>query len=181
MYGPTGIGVLWGRRELLEEMPPYQGGGDMIDSVTFEKTTYNELPYKFEAGTPHIEGAAGLGAAIDYIEGIGMGSITAYEHDLMEYGKKALAEVDGITIIGTAANKASVFSFTLDGIHPLEIGTILDREGIAIRTGQHCAHPVLARLGVPSTARASLAMYNTTAEIDAFVAGLRKVQSFFGQ
>ena len=181
LYGPTGIGVLYGKTALLDAMPPYQGGGDMIDTVTFEKTTYNELPYKFEAGTPHIEGAAGLGAAVDYITGIGMDAIAAYEHELMEYGRQAIAQVDGLTVIGTAANKASVFSFTLEDIHPLEIGTLLDREGIAIRTGQHCAHPVLARLGVPSTARASLGMYNTRAEIDAFVEGVRKVQRFFGK
>jgi len=181
LYGPTGIGVLYGKTRLLDAMPPYQGGGDMIDTVTFEKTTYNELPYKFEAGTPHIEGAAGLGAAVDYITGIGMDAIAAYEHELMEYGTQVIGDVDGLTIIGTAANKASVFSFTLEDIHPLEIGTLLDREGIAIRTGQHCAHPVLKRLGVPSTARASLGMYNTRAEIDVFVDGLRKVQKFFGK
>jgi cysteine desulfurase/selenocysteine lyase len=181
LYGPTGIGVLYGKAQLLDAMPPYQGGGDMIESVSFENTTFNELPYKFEAGTPHIEGAAGLGAAIDYLTGIGMDTIAAYEHELMEYGKEALADVGGLNIIGTAANKASVFSFTLDDIHPLEIGTLLDREGIAIRTGQHCAHPVLRRLGVPSTARASLAMYNTRAEIDAFIKGLHKVQAFFGK
>ena len=181
LYGPTGIGVLYGKTRLLDAMPPYQGGGDMIDTVTFEKTTYNELPYKFEAGTPHIEGAAGLGAAVDYITGIGMDAIAAYEHELMEYGTQVIGDVDGLTIIGTAANKASVFSFTLEDIHPLEIGTLLDREGIPIRTGQHCAHPVLKRLGVPSTARASLGMYNTRAEIDVFVDGLRKVQKFFGK
>ena len=181
LYGPTGIGVLYGKTGLLDAMPPYQGGGDMIDTVTFEKTTYNELPYKFEAGTPHIEGAAGLGAAVDYITGIGMDVFVVFVFVLMEYGKEVIGGVDGLTVIGTAANKASVFSFTLEDIHPLEIGTLLDREGIAIRTGQHCAHPVLKRLGVPSTARASLGMYNTKAEIDAFVAGLRKVQKFFGK
>jgi len=181
LYGPTGIGVLYGKTRLLDAMPPYQGGGDMIDTVTFEKTTYNELPYKFEAGTPHIEGAAGLGAAVDYITGIGMDAIAAYEHELMEYGTQVIGDVDGLTIIGTAANKASVFSFTLEDIHPLEIGTLLDREGIAIRTGHDARAVVLKRLGVPSTARASLGMYNTRAEIDVFVDGLRKVQKFFGK
>ena len=181
LYGPTGIGVLYGKTALLDAMPPYMGGGDMISSVTFEKTIYNDLPYKFEAGTPHIAGAIGLGAAIDYIQNLGMDRIAAYEHELMQYGTAALSDVEGLKLIGTARNKASVYSFVLDGIHPLEIGTILDRQGIAIRTGQHCAHPVLQRLGVPSTARASLGLYNTRAEIDSLVAGIRKVQAFFGK
>ncbi|MCW3059831.1 MAG: hypothetical protein JWQ02_1652, partial [Capsulimonas sp.] len=179
LYGPTGIGVLYGKAALLEAMPPYQGGGDMIATVTFEHTEYNDLPYKFEAGTPHIAGAAGLGAAVDYIQSLGVANIAAYEHELMEYGNEALAQIEGFRMIGTAKNKASVYSFTLGDIHPLEIGTLLDRQGIAIRTGQHCAHPVLQRLGVPSTARASLGLYNTREEIDALVAGLRKVREFF--
>jgi cysteine desulfurase/selenocysteine lyase len=181
LYGPTGIGVLYGKAALLEAMPPYQGGGDMIATVTFEHTEYNDLPYKFEAGTPHIAGAAGLGAAVDYIQSLGVANIAAYEHELMEYGNEALAQIEGFQMIGTAKNKASVYSFTLGDIHPLEIGTLLDRQGIAIRTGQHCAHPVLQRLGVPSTARASLGLYNTREEIDALVAGLRKVQEFFSK
>ncbi|BDI33139.1 cysteine desulfurase [Capsulimonas corticalis] len=181
LYGPTGIGVLYGKTALLEAMPPYQGGGDMIATVTFEHTEYNDLPYKFEAGTPHIAGAAGLGAAIDYIQSLGVANIAAYEHELMEYGTQALSEIEGFRMIGTARNKASVYSFTLGDIHPLEIGTLLDRQGIAIRTGQHCAHPVLQRLGVPSTARASLGLYNTREEIDALVVGLRKVQEFFAK
>ncbi|MEO7715916.1 MAG: cysteine desulfurase [Capsulimonas sp.] len=181
LYGPTGIGVLYGKAALLEAMPPYQGGGDMIATVTFEHTEYNDLPYKFEAGTPHIAGAAGLGAAVDYIQSLGVANIAAYEHELMEYGNEALSQIEGFRMIGTAKNKASVYSFTLGDIHPLEIGTLLDRQGIAIRTGQHCAHPVLQRLGVPSTARASLGLYNTREEIDALVAGLRKVQEFFSK
>jgi len=179
LYGPTGIGVLYGKTDLLEAMPPWQGGGDMISSVSFEKTVYSDLPYKFEAGTPHIAGAAGLGAAIDYIDALGMDAIAAYEHELMLYGTAVLSEIEGLTLIGTAKEKASVYSFTLDGIHPLEIGTILDRQGIAIRTGQHCAHPVLQRLGVPSTARASLGLYNTREEIDHLANGIRKTQEFF--
>lgn len=181
LYGPTGIGVLYGKAALLEAMPPYQGGGDMIATVSFEHTEYNDPPYKFEAGTPHIAGAAGLGAAIDYLQSLGLANIAAYESELMAYGTEALSEVKGLRMIGTAQNKASVYSFTLGDIHPLEIGTLLDRQGIAIRTGQHCAHPVLQRLGVPSTARASLALYNTRAEIDILVVGLRKVQEFFGK
>ena len=176
LYGPTGIGVLYGRKQLLEAMPPWQGGGDMILSVTFEKTTFNELPNKFEAGTPHIEGAIGLGAAIDYLDGLGMGNIAAYERGLMEYGAQALAEVKDLRMIGTAKEKASVFSFTLGTVHPHDLGTLLNASGIAIRTGQHCAHPVMQRYGVEATARASLACYNTREEIDALVQGLRRVQ-----
>jgi len=176
LYGPTGIGVLYGKRELLEAMPPWQGGGDMILSVTFEKTTFNELPNKFEAGTPHIEGAIGLGAAIDYLNELGMENIAAYEHGLMEYGAQALAEVKDLRMIGTAKEKASVFSFTLGSVHPHDLGTLLNAGGIAIRTGQHCAHPVMQRYGIESTARASLACYNTREEIDALVSGLRRAQ-----
>ena len=180
LYGPTGIGILYGKRELLDAMPPWQGGGDMIVSVTFEKTTYNDLPYKFEAGTPHIAGAIGLGAAIDYLNALGMTSIAAYERDLMDYGTRALSEVPGLRMIGTAREKASVYSFTLGDIHPYDVGTILDQEGIAIRTGQHCAHPVLQRFGVSATVRASLGCYNTRAEIDTLVRGLHTVQEIFG-
>ena len=161
LYGPTGIGVLYGKRAFLEAMPPWQGGGDMIATVSFEETTFADIPYKFEAGTPHIEGAIGLGAAIDYLTALGMDAIAAYEHDLMAYGTAALSEVPGLRMIGTAREKASVYSFTLGNIHPYDIGAILDQEGIAIRTGQHCAHPVLQRFGIPATARASLACCTT--------------------
>jgi len=179
LFGPTGIGVLYGRSELLEEMPPWQGGGDMISSVTFEKTTYNKLPYKFEAGTPDIAGAIGLGAAIDYVRGLGLDAIAAHEHDLLFYGTKALREVPGLRLIGTAKEKASVLSFLLGDIHPHDIGTVLDREGIAIRTGHHCAQPLMRRLGVAATARASLAFYNRREDVDALVAGLHKVREVF--
>ena len=172
LYGPTGIGVLYGKAALLEAMPPFQGGGDMISSVTFEKTTWNALPYKFEAGTPDIAGAIGLGAAIDYIQSIGFAWIAAHEQELLEYGTKALAAIPGLRLIGTAARKASILSFVLDGVHPHDIGTIVDREGVAVRTGHHCAQPVMERFGVPATARASLAMYNTREEIDALVRAL---------
>jgi len=181
LYGPTGIGVLYGKRALLEEMPPWQGGGDMIATVTFEETTFNEIPYKFEAGTPHIAGAIGLGAAIDYLTALGMDKIAAYEHELMAYGTKTLTEVPGLRMIGTAREKASVYSFVLDGIHPYDVGTVLDQEGIAIRTGQHCAHPVLQRFGVPATVRASLGLYNTREEIDALVRGLYTAREIFGE
>jgi cysteine desulfurase / selenocysteine lyase len=179
MFGPTGIGVLWGKAKLLKAMPPYQGGGDMIRTVTFEKTTYNTIPYKFEAGTPDIAGGIGLGAAIDYLDGIGMERIAAYEHELMVYGTEALQRVSGLRIIGTAKDKASVLSFVMEGIHPHDIGTVLDRQGIAVRTGHHCAQPVMERFGVPATTRASLAFYNTPGEIDALVAGLGKVKEIF--
>lgn len=182
LYGPTGIGVLYGKRAFLEAMPPWQGGGDMIETVSFtEGTTYNEIPYKFEAGTPHIAGAIGLGAAIDYLTALGMDNIAAYEHTLTAYGTEALSAVPGLKIIGTARDKASVFSFTLGDIHPYDIGSLLDEQGIAIRTGQHCAHPVLQRMGVSATARASLALYNTPAEIDALVTGLARVRKMFGE
>ncbi len=179
VYGPTGIGVLYGKLALLEAMPPYQGGGDMIRSVTFEKTLYNDLPYKFEAGTPNIGGAIGLGAAIDYIERLGIDNIAAHEHDLLIYATESLLAIDGVHIIGTAADKAAVISFVIDGIHPHDIGTILDREGIAVRTGHHCAQPVMQRFRIPATARASFALYNTREEIDALVKGIQKVKEVF--
>jgi cysteine desulfurase/selenocysteine lyase len=179
MYGPTGIGVLYGKERLLEAMPPYQGGGDMISSVTFEKTLYNRLPYKFEAGTPNVAGGIGLGAAVDYLQSIGMDNIFAHERDLVNYGTQALAALDELRIIGTAKEKASVLSFVLEGIHPHDIGTILDREGIAIRTGHHCTQPVMEFFEIPATARASLGLYNTREDIEALVAGLRKVKEVF--
>jgi len=179
LYGPTGIGVLYGKERLLEEMPPYQGGGDMIKSVTFEKTTYNALPYKFEAGTPNIAGAIGLAAAVDYVTAIGIDRISAHERELLAYGTAELSEVPGLTLIGTAAEKSSVLSFVMDGVHPHDIGTIVDQEGVAIRTGHHCAQPLMQRLGIPATARASLALYNTREEIDALVAALHKVRQLF--
>jgi cysteine desulfurase / selenocysteine lyase len=179
MYGSTGVGVLYGRAELLDAMPPYQGGGDMISSVTFEKTTWNVLPYKFEAGTPNIAGAIGLGAAIDYLAKIGIGNVTAHEKDLLDYATRSLTALPGLNVIGTAREKIGVLSFTLDGIHPHDIGTVLDQEGIAIRTGHHCAQPVMEFFGIPATARASLALYNTRGDIDALVEGIRKVQRMF--
>ena len=179
MYGPTGIGVLYGRSGLLDEMPPYQGGGDMILSVSFEKTLYNKPPYKFEAGTPNMAGAVGLGAAIDFLSGLEHAALAAHEDDLLGYGIRALSEIPGLRLIGTARAKASVLSFVLDGIHPHDIATILDREGIAIRAGHHCAQPLMKRLGVAATARASLACYSTRHDIDALVAGLGKVQKVF--
>jgi len=175
MYGPSGIGALYGKRALLEEMPPYQGGGEMISSVTFEKTVFNDLPYKFEAGTPSIADGVALGATIDYLNQIGIDNIAAYERELLEYATAELARVPGLRIIGTAAEKSGVISFVLEGIHPHEIGTILDIEGIAIRTGHHCAQPLMERYGLAATARASLAMYNTKHEIGALVGGLQKV------
>jgi cysteine desulfurase/selenocysteine lyase len=180
LFGPTGIGVLYGKASLLEAMQPYQGGGDMISSVTFEKTTYNTIPYKFEAGTPNIAGTIGLGAAIDYVSQIGLERITAYEHELLTYAAEALSKIPGVRLIGTAREKAGVISFVLDGVHAHDVGTILDREGIAIRTGHHCAQPVMDRFGVPATSRASLAFYNTKEEIDALVAGIYKVKEVFG-
>ncbi|MCS6775318.1 MAG: cysteine desulfurase [Chthonomonadaceae bacterium] len=176
LYGPTGIGVLYGKKDLLERMPPYMGGGDMILSVTFEKTVYNDPPFKFEAGTPHIAGVVGLGAAIDYLTSLGMENIASHEADLMEYGTQQLQEVPGLRMIGTARRKASVFSFTLEGLHPNDVGTVLDMEGIAVRTGQHCAHPVIHRFGVSATVRASLGCYNTREELDALVCGLHKAR-----
>ena len=179
MYGPTGIGVLYGRHELLESMPPYQGGGDMILSVTFEKTVYNKPPYKFEAGTPNMAGAIGLGAAVDFLGELGPEAIAAHEQTVQAYALKALAAVPGLRLIGTAAQKVGVLSFVLDGIHPHDIGTILDREGIAIRTGHHCAQPLMNRFGLAATARASLGCYSNERDIDALVAGLAKVQEVF--
>jgi cysteine desulfurase / selenocysteine lyase len=180
LFGPTGIGILHGKEDLLEAMPPYQGGGDMIRSVTFEKTTYAGLPYKFEAGTPNIAGGIGLGAALDYVNQIGLDKIAAYEHELLAYGTDALAQVPGLRIIGTAREKAAVLSFVMEGIHPHDIGTVLDRQGIAVRTGHHCAQPVMDWFHIPATTRASFAFYNTLAEIDALVEGLKKVQEVFG-
>ena len=179
VYGPTGIGVLYGKEALLEAMPPYQGGGDMILSVSFEKTTYNALPYKFEAGTPNIEGVVGLGAALDYVSHLGISHIAAHEHDLLLYATARLQEIEGLRIIGTAKEKASVISFVLEGVHPHDIGTILDQEGIAVRTGHHCAQPLMLRYKVPATGRASFGLYNTRAEADALVAGLHKVVEVF--
>jgi cysteine desulfurase / selenocysteine lyase len=180
LYGPTGIGILYGREALLQAMPPFLGGGDMIRSVTFEGSTWNELPYKFEAGTPHIEGAIGLGAAVDYISGIGFDGIGRHERELLEYGTEVLQSIPGIRLIGTARRKASILSFVMENVHPHDIGTIVDREGVAIRTGHHCAQPVMERFRVPATARASLAMYNTREELDALGAALRKVNEVFG-
>lgn len=180
VFGPTGIGVLYGKAELLEAMPPYQGGGDMIKSVTFDKTLYNDLPYKFEAGTPHIAGVIGLGAAIDYVDGIGLDRIATYEHDLLEYATRALSPIPGLRIIGTAREKASLISFVLDGIHAHDIGTVLDHEGVAIRAGHHCTMPLMQRFGVPATARASLAFYNTKEEIDVLVAAIHKAIEMLG-
>jgi cysteine desulfurase/selenocysteine lyase len=179
VYGPTGIGVLYGKAELLDAMPPYQGGGDMISSVTFEKTLYNRAPHKFEAGTPHVCGAIGLGAALEYVNAIGLGMIARHEHKLLAYGTERLLAIPGLRLIGTAREKEGVLSFVLDGIHPHDVGTILDQEGIAIRTGHHCAQPLMQRFGVPATARASLALYNTMEEIDALAAGLQKVKEVF--
>lgn len=179
LYGPTGIGVLYGRESLLENMPPYQGGGDMIESVTFEKTTYNRLPYKFEAGTPDIAAAIALGSAVDFVGRIGLENIEAYERGLLQYATTAVGTLPRLRVIGTARKKAAVLSFVLDGIHPHDVGTILDRQGIAIRTGHHCAQPVMERYGVVATARASFACYNTREEIDTLVAGLAKVVEVF--
>ncbi|MFI5183635.1 MAG: SufS family cysteine desulfurase [Vicinamibacteria bacterium] len=178
-YGPSGIGALYARADLLSSMPPYQGGGDMILSVSFEKTVYNDIPYKFEAGTPNIAGAIALGAAVDYMTELGLEAIHSYEDDLLAYGTERLATVPGLTLIGTAREKTGVLSFVLDGVHPHDIGTVLDYEGIAIRTGHHCAQPVMDRFGIPATARASLAFYNTREEIDALVLGLHKVREMF--
>ncbi|HYC62973.1 MAG TPA: cysteine desulfurase [Thermoanaerobaculia bacterium] len=180
VYGPTGIGVLWGRESLLDAMPPWQGGGDMILSVSYEKTTYNALPYKFEAGTPNIAGVVGLAAALQYVSAIGLDAISAYEHDLERYATQHLGEIKGLRFIGTAREKAAVISFVLEGVHPHDIGTILDQEGIAIRTGHHCAQPLMMRFNVPATGRASFGLYNTREEADALVAGLQKVIEVFG-
>jgi cysteine desulfurase/selenocysteine lyase len=180
MYGPTGMGVLYAKAKHLESMPPWQGGGDMILSVTFEKTTYNHLPYKFEAGTPHIEGVIAMGAAVDYINSIGIDKIAEYEAALLDYGTQSLEQVEGVHLVGTAAHKAGVLSFTMDCAHPHDIGQILDDHGVAIRAGHHCAQPVMQRFGVAATARASLAVYNTRDEIDALVNALNEVKKVFG-
>jgi cysteine desulfurase / selenocysteine lyase len=179
LFGPTGIGVLWGRLPLLEAMPPYQGGGDMISAVSFKKTTYNTVPNKFEAGTPNIAGSVGLGAAIDYVNSLDFAAMHAHEDELLAYGTRALTAVPGIRIVGTAAHKASVLSFVMEDVHPHDIGTILDQQGVAIRTGHHCTQPLMERLCVPATARASLALYNTKEEIDALVDALGKVREIF--
>ncbi len=179
LFGPTGVGVLYGKKELLEKMPPYQGGGDMIRSVTFEKTTYNDLPYKFEAGTPHIAGVIVLGAAIDYVQSVGLDRIEAYEQELLKYGTEKLLEIPGLRLIGTAEHKSAILSFVLGEAHAHDIGTILDRQGIAIRAGHHCAMPVMQRFKVPATTRASLAFYNNREEIDRLAAALREVTEVF--
>ena len=180
LYGPTGIGVLYGRESLLEAMPPFLGGGDMIASVTFERSTWNELPYKFEAGTPNIAGAIGLGAAIGYIQSVGFEAIERHEQDLLAHGTAVLEAVPGVRLVGTARHKASILSFVMEQVHPHDIGTILDQEGVAIRTGHHCAQPVMERFCIPATARASLAMYNTREELDVLGASLRRVHEVFG-
>jgi cysteine desulfurase/selenocysteine lyase len=180
VFGPTGIGVLYGRENLLEQMPPYQAGGDMIRSVTFEKTIYNDLPYKFEAGTPHIAGVIGLGAALEYVSRLGADRVAAHERELLDYGTEVLNAIPGLRLIGTAREKVGVLSFVLDGVHPHDVGTVLDRDGIAVRTGHHCAQPVMDRFGVPATTRASLALYNSKAELDALAHGIRRVQRLFG-
>jgi len=180
IYGPTGIGALYGKVELLDAMPPYQGGGDMISKVTFEETTYNELPHKFEAGTPDIAGAIGLGAAIEYVNKIGIENIKEHEKSLLEYATKKIEEVPGLRIIGNAKDKTSVLSFVLENIHPHDIGTFLDFEGVAIRTGHHCTQPVMQRFNIPATSRASFALYNTKEEVDVLVTGLKKIIEVFG-
>ena len=179
LYGPTGVGVLYGKLPLLEKMPPWQGGGDMILSVTFEKTTWNRVPYKFEAGTPHIEGVVALGPALDYVSAVGLDAIAAHEHDLLAYATDRLSAIRGLRIYGTAPGKAGVLSFTVEGVHPHDVGTILDQEGVAIRTGHHCAQPVMERYGIAATARASFGLYNTREEVDALVAALGRVAEVF--
>ena len=180
LYGPSGIGALWGRRELLEAMPPWQGGGAMIENVTFEKTTYAGIPARFEAGTPNIAGAVGLAAAIDYVQAIGLERIAAHEQQLLAYATEVVGEIPGLRIIGTASEKAGVLSFVMDGVHPHDIATILDREGVAVRAGHHCAQPVMERFGVAATVRASFGLYNTREEIDVLASGLRTVIEVFG-
>ena len=179
MFGPTGIGILYGKRTLLEEMPPYQSGGDMIKSVSFDKTIYNDLPYKFEAGTPNIADSIGLGAAVRYLKDVGMERIEAYERDLLDYATERVSAIDGVRLIGTARDKASVLSFVIDGVHPHDVGTILDREGVAVRAGHHCAQPVMDRFGVAATTRASFAFYNTRDEIDVLASSVEKVKEIF--
>ncbi len=179
IYGPTGIGVLYGKAKLLEAMPPYQGGGDMISSVTFEKTIYNTLPFKFEAGTPNIAATIGLGAAIDYLDQVGLENLAPYEHELLAYATEVVSRIPGIRLIGTANEKTGVLSFVVEGVHPHDVGTVLDQEGIAVRTGHHCAQPVMQRFGVPATVRASFAFYNTRQEVDALATGLHVVKRVF--
>ena len=179
IFGPTGIGILYGKAELLERMPPVQGGGDMIKSVTFERTIYNDLPYKFEAGTPNIAGAIGLGAAIDYVQSVGFDSFATHEEELLDYGTKALEQIGGLRIVGTSPRKAGILSFVMEDIHPHDIGTILDAEGVAVRTGHHCAQPVMQRFQIPATVRASMAMYNTKEDIDALVRAIDRVIEVF--
>jgi len=179
MYGPLGIGVLYGRAERLEEMEPYQGGGEMILAVTFEHTIYNRVPHKFEAGTPDIAGAIGLGAAVDYLTDLGLDAVKAYEEELLEYGTRALCEIPDLRLIGTARSRASVLSFALGEIHAHDVGTVLDQEGIAVRSGHHCAQPLMERFGVTGTARASFGVYNTREEVDRLVAGLQRVREIF--
>src|SRR5262249_40697722 len=178
-FGPTGIGVLYGKASLLDAIPPYQGGGDMISSFTFERTLYNVLPYKFEAGTPNIADAIGMAAAFDYLEALGLDRVTEYEHGLLAYGTEALSQVPGLRLTGTASEKAGVLGFVLEGVHPHDVGTILDREGVAVRTGHHCCQPLMDRLGVPATVRASFALYNTPEEIDRLAAAVRTVREVF--
>ncbi len=180
LYGPTGIGVLYGRRSILKSMPPWQGGGDMIITVSFDRSTYAEAPQRFEAGTPNIAGAIGLAAAIDYVSEVGMARITAHEHALLDYATAAVGAIPGVKLVGTAKEKAGILSFLVDGIHPHDLGTILDTEGVAIRAGHHCAMPLMTRLGIPGTARASLGLYNTRADVDALVAAINKAQDIFG-
>jgi cysteine desulfurase/selenocysteine lyase len=179
LCGPTGIGILYGKAGMLEKMQPYQGGGDMILSVTFEKTRYNVIPHKFEAGTPPIAAAIGLGATVEYLGGIGMRNIAAWEHELLAYATAQVTRMPGVRIIGTAPHKAAVLSFAVDGVHPHDVGTVLNEEGVAVRTGHHCAQPVMQRFGVPATARASFSFYNTLEEVDQLVAGIRRVQKMF--
>jgi cysteine desulfurase / selenocysteine lyase len=180
LFGPTGMGVLYGKRDVLNAMPPYRGGGEMIKLVTFEKTTYNELPYKFEAGTPNIADVVAVKNAIDYVNDLGKANIAAYEHELLEYATNALLEIEGLRIVGEAKNKVSVVSFVIEGIHPQDVGVILDQQGIAVRTGHHCTQPLMQRFGIPGTSRASFAMYNTFEEVDRLVAGVRKVKRMVG-
>jgi cysteine desulfurase / selenocysteine lyase len=180
IFGPTGVGVLYGKASWLEALPPYQGGGDMIRSVSFEKTLYNVIPYKFEAGTPNIGATIGLGAAIDYVNRVGLEAIGRHEHQLLEYATERLSQIPGLRIIGTAREKAAVMSFVVEGIHPHDIGTVVDQEGIAIRTGHHCAEPLMERFGVPATARASFAFYNTCEEVDRLVAAVEKTKKLLG-
>ena len=181
LYGPSGVGILYGKESLLKAMPPYQGGGEMIETVTFEKTTYADLPFKFEAGTPHIAGAIGLGAAIDYVTGIGLDRIGAHESDILEYATGRLGALNSVRLIGTAPEKAAIVSFNLEDVHPHDVGTILDREGVAVRTGHHCAQPVMDRFDVAATVRASFGLYNTRQEVDALVEALGRVQEIFGR